>query len=228
MKKIVKTLEPKSLTHYRSTIAHENLENSNIYDDYRYKTKEDCSKNIPGNLRKQLLEEQGYICCYCMSRIGCEDSKIEHFKPQTTHRKLQIDYQNLFVACSGGEGEKGRNQFCDTKKGESELIGIDLLSNVENEIVYHKKAQLIEIHSSDRDIGQDINTLNLNIARLQKNRKEAYDNSLKNLKQKGYSLPTIKKTIAFYQAKNNGKYEPFSQMIVYFLTKKLQSKGATQ
>ena len=64
----------------------------NIYDDFPNKTKEGCENNETDNLRKSLLEEQGYICCYCMSRIDCKNSKIEHFKPQSLHRDKQIDY----------------------------------------------------------------------------------------------------------------------------------------
>ena len=227
LKKIVKTIESENLTRYRSTIARENLEDSNIYDDYPDKTREDCANNIPENLRKQLLEEQGSICCYCMSRISCHHSKIEHFKPQTEYRNLQINYQNLFIACSGGEGLKEKNQFCDTKKGENELVGIDLLSNIENQITYHKKSQAVEIESTNSNISQDIKTLNLNLLHLQKNRKEAYDNSIKNLKRKGYSIQAIKKFISSYQTKHGGKFEPYCQMIIYFLIKKLKSKGIT-
>ncbi len=226
MKKIVKTIEPKSLTKYRSEILHQDLEKSNIYEDFPEKTQEDCKNNIVNNLRKQLLEEQGYICCYCMSRINCDNSKIEHFKPQTKYRNLQIDYRNLFIACGGGTGKKGKYQFCDTKKGEDELEVIDLLHHIENHIQYEKHSQNIAIKSSDRRIQNDIDrVLNLNISLLQKNRKEQYDSFLKKLKTKGYSLSNIQKTLNFYKMKHGDKYEPYCEMIVYFLTKKLKSKG---
>ena len=105
MKEIVKSSEPRSLTTYRSQIPSQNMLDENIYDDFSYKTKEGCKNNEIDNLRKFLLEEQGYICCYCMSRISCDNSKIEHFKPQSPHRDKQIEYSNLFISCNGGEGK---------------------------------------------------------------------------------------------------------------------------
>ena len=226
MKKIIKTKEPKSLTAYRSTISHKNLEDSNIYEDFKEKTKEQCREDRAENLRKQLLQEQGYICCYCMSRIDCDNSKIEHFKPQTKYRKLQIEYQNLFIACSGGEGQKHKNQFCDSKKGEEELHYIELLSSIEKRIVYKKSAKAIAIQSQDKNIDNELNSvLNLHVDVLQKNRKYVYDRVMQNLKSRGYTIANIQKILTYYQEKHNGKFEPYCEMIVYFLRKKLQSKG---
>lgn len=227
LKRIVKTTEPKSLTNYRSTIKHEDLEKSHIYEDFPHKTKEDCDNDISENLRKHLLEEQGYICCYCMSRISCQKSKIEHFKPQTKYRAFQIDYNNLFVACLGGEGQRGRVQFCDTKKGEDEVSAINLLSNLEDDVFYEKAGKdCIVIGSTNSSIEDDINTIiNLNATSLQKSRRETYDRVRQKLQQKKWAISAIRQTIKYYQSKHNGKFEPYCQMIVYFLTKKLKSKG---
>jgi len=225
LKKITKSKEPRTLTAYRSTISHKNLEDSNIYEDFKEKTKEQCREDKADNLRKQLLEEQGYICCYCMSRIDCDHSKIEHFKPQTKNRDLQIDYQNLFIACSGGEGSKAKEQFCDTKKGEKELEYIDLLSPMKS-INYLKGAKNISISSTDESIEKEINdVLNLNVNVLGRNRREVYDRVMKNLKSRGYTTVSIQKALNYYQTQHNGKFEPYCEMVIYFLTKKLKSKG---
>jgi uncharacterized protein (TIGR02646 family) len=227
LKKIVKRNEPRSLTTYRSQIPSQNILDENIYDDFPYKTKEGCKNNETDNLRKSLLEEQGYICCYCMSRISCDNSKIEHFKPQSPHRDKQIEYSNLFISCNDGEGKNSANQHCDTKKGNRELRAIDLLDSIENHIIYNKKADKIEIDSQNDAIKNDLAILNLNVSRLQKNRKESYDNVIQRLKQKGFSIQNIKRILNYYKSKHNGKYEPFCEMIVYFLTKKLKQQGVT-
>ncbi len=225
LKKITKSTEPKSLAAYRSTISHKNLEDSNIYEDFKEKTKEQCREDKSENLRKQLLQEQGYICCYCMSRIDCDNSKIEHFRPQTKNRGIQIDYQNLFIACSGGEGFKAKGQFCDTKKGEKDLNSIDLLSSIEDSVNYTKSAKNISITSNDKSIDKEINDiLNLNVIVLSRNRKEVYDRVMKNLKSRGYTMASIQKALNYYKTKHHGKFEPYCEMIVYFLTKKLKSK----
>ena len=226
MKKIEKTKEPSTLTHYRSSIPHAIMNDSNIYEDFQHKTKQGCKDGDGDNLRKQLLEEQGYICCYCMSRIDCNNSKIEHFKPQTHYRTLQIDYKNLFIACSGGEGSRAKEQYCDTKKGENELKKVNLLSSFDGEISYKKESMRIKIYSNDSDLNSDIEEiLNLNVDILSKNRKQIYDNTISNLKKSGFKPDYIKRTINYFKDKHNGKYEPFCEMIVYFLTKKLKSKG---
>ena len=226
MKRIAKGSEPTTLTSYRSSIPRDSLEDSNIYDDFPDKSREGCQNNSIGNLRKQLLEEQGYICCYCMSRIDCNNSKIEHFKPQSRFRNLQIDYQNLFVSCMGGEGDRKSHQYCDTKKAEIELRAINLLGNIESSINYKKEAKKIVISSDNSDIDNDIDILNLNVDRLTKNRKETYNNIIAKLKEKRFTKPSIRAYIRYYSQKNSGRYEPFCQMVVYFLTKKLNQQGA--
>ena len=227
MKQIKKGKEPKSLTEYRSSITHSELEKDNIYEDFKEKTKEGCNKNENYNLRKQLLEEQGYICCYCMSRIDCNNSKIEHFKSQTKYRKFQIDYQNLFIACLGGEGKSKREQYCDSFKGEKELIDINLLSNIENFIQYSKQGEIL---STNKKIDKELNQiLNLNNKILKRNRKETYQRLIQNLNKKSWTTQTIKQTISKYKNMDlNGKYYEFCEMIIYFLTKKLKQKGVTQ
>ena len=227
MKKITKTTEPSSLTSYRSSIAHERLLDANVYEDYPHKTKQGCSEGDRNNLRLQLLKEQGYICCYCMSRINCENSKIEHLKPQSQFRDKQIDYSNLFIACDGGEGLAQNKQYCDTKKSEIELKAIDFLDNIQDYLKYKKEAQKVIILSNNTDLSDDINTLNLNVDRLAKNRKEAYDKVISSLSIKNFSKNAIKKTLEYYKQMHNGKYEPYCEMIVYFLTKKLRQQGVT-
>lgn len=224
MKEIKKGIEPKTLTQYRSSVLHSQLEKSNIYEDFKEKTKHGCSENESGNLRKQLLEEQGYICCYCMSRIDCHNSKIEHFKPQTKFRKYQIDYQNLFIACNGGEGKRRKEQFCDSFKGEDKLNNINLLSAIEYSIHYSKQG---EVSSNSSQIDDELKSiLNLNNNILKKNRKESYQRLILNLTKNKWTNQIIKNNITKYKGLDaNGKYYEFCEMIVYFLTKKLKQKG---
>ena len=224
MKQIIKGVEPKSLTKYRSSITHNQLAQSNIYEDFKEKTKEGCREDESYNLRKQLLKEQGYICCYCMSRIDCNNSKIEHFRPQSKYKNFQIDYQNLFIACNGGEGKKGKEQHCDSFKGEDKLKDINLLLNIESNIQYSK---LGEIFSSNKKIDKELNgILNLNNSILKKNRRETYKRLIQNINKRGWTTQIIKHDISKYKSMDlNGKYYEFCEMIVYFLTKKLKQKG---
>ena len=181
--------------------------------------------SIKDNIRASLKEEQGYICCYCMSRVEFPNSKIEHFKPRSLFRGQQLEYSNLFVACLGGEGGGKNKQHCDTKKGNDALNYIDLFSSVENDIEYHKDGL---IFSTNINIDDEINSvLNLNYDILKENRKEALEQLMIDLKKLGFSIPNLQRTLKKYKHKNaKGKYRPFCEMVVYFLNKKLKSKGA--
>jgi uncharacterized protein (TIGR02646 family) len=96
---------------------------------------EDLAPDAKRALRDALLEEQGYICCYCGRRIEaddaeqlphggqCEEEKkapiIEHLRPRSQFPELTFDYHNLLACCLGGQGTKPRRLLhCDTKKGD--------------------------------------------------------------------------------------------------------------
>lgn len=56
------------------------------------------------DLKHQMYEEQGGICCYCGLRIF-EDSEgrkqsVEHVVPKSAHRELAGEYKNLLLTCS--------------------------------------------------------------------------------------------------------------------------------
>ncbi len=218
MKQIFKSKEPISLTNYRASISKKDLASLEKFDTAPSKVKDE--------LREQLLEEQGYICCYCMTRVDNRTSKIEHFKPRSNFRSEQLDYHNLFIACLGGEGHTTNQQSCDTKKGNTHLKHINLLVAIETSIEYKKDGC---IYSNNRDIDRELNQiLNLNYELLKNNRKEALNQLLIDLKKRGWNNSNLKSTLKKYKHKNSkGKYRPYCEMIVYFLTKKLKSKGVT-
>lgn len=78
-------------------------------------------KGVKDKIRISLLEEQGYICAYCMRKLRDDSSqvKIEHYIARTEDNEL--DYKNLLAVCKGNEGESLENQTCDTRKGNREI-----------------------------------------------------------------------------------------------------------
>jgi len=215
LKQIIKTKEPRSLTTYRASISKKDLSSLEKFDTAPSKVKDE--------LREQLLQEQGFICCYCMNRVEFRNSKIEHFNPRSLFREEQLDYHNLFIACLGGEGHTSNKQSCDTKKGNNQLKHINLLSDIEKSIEYKKDGF---IYSNNSDIDNELNQiLNLNHKLLKNNRKEALNQLLIDLKKRGWNISTLKSNLEKYKHKNSkGKYRPYCEMIVYFLTKKLKQK----
>lgn len=209
MKKIIKQSEPRSLVKHRSQA------NAN-YDNYPDKD----------DLRKSLLKEQGYICCYCMSRIKLDEMKIEHWQSQTKYASRQLDYKNLVGACMGNQGARPQNQHCDTRKGDSEITinPIEGDKNCENLIKYRPDGK---IYSDDPSINCDLHeTLNLNLGFLKKNRKDALDVVIRKLDEKfsnkTWAKITVQREIDKLNAKDeNGFYDAYCQFIVSYLKSKL-------
>jgi uncharacterized protein (TIGR02646 family) len=52
-----------------------------------------------GVLHQALLNEQGWVCCYCGRGISAQDSHIEHFRPQEHFSHLALDFDNLHASC---------------------------------------------------------------------------------------------------------------------------------
>ncbi|QSV71285.1 MAG: TIGR02646 family protein [Aphanizomenon flos-aquae KM1D3_PB] len=97
MKRIIKGIEPACLLKYRQIERTDCDGYRPNYDGYRPKK--------PLTLKKALLTEQGYICCYCMRRISEDNMEIEHWQPQSKYPELQINYKNLLASCSGNRGK---------------------------------------------------------------------------------------------------------------------------
>jgi len=69
-------------------------------------------RKIKDELKRELVNEQGFICCYCEKRISenicrsIEDdtcSHIEHIKPRSnpSYHEYIFDYNNLVSSCEG-------------------------------------------------------------------------------------------------------------------------------
>jgi len=181
-------------------------------------------------LREFLLEEQGYICCYCMQRISAERMKIEHWKPQSQYTKLQLDYRNLLAACEGNEGNPRQLQHCDTRKGDKEIIinPADSQKNCEQYLKYSSNGR---IYSDDPIIDNDLNNiLNLNTQTLINNRKKALNTVIQELtrikgKKAVWPIQAVYQKIQAYETKEKcKKYKPYCQMIVHFLNKRFRKE----
>lgn len=82
------------------------------------------------DLHDALLQEQGYVCCYCGRSIRREDghladdgtgqpgSHIEHFRPQESYPKLALCYENLHVSCIRARNP-GTPLHCGHAKGNA-------------------------------------------------------------------------------------------------------------
>jgi len=174
-------------------------------------------------LRNKLLQDQGYVCCYCLKQIPekyLPKSKIEHFKSQTGFPELQLEFRNLFIACNGVGNITEKT--CDTKKGGSELNSFNFLtSNLVTLIKYTKNGT---IFSTDNAVKEEINNiLNLNDENLRKAREEIYiaiERIKKRCGSKGNYASSIAKVINEWSTKDhNGRHKSYYAVALYYLNK---------
>lgn len=148
---IKKKKEPKKLTEYRKQLCPK-------------PTYEDMPKEVRSFVLDSLMEEQGFLCAYCMSRIPQANkypsTSIEHWKPQSMISDDQaLNYRNMFAVCNGnrsGYGEK----TCDASRGNKPLTVHPLKPETLSTIKYKSDGV---IYSTDQNINHDLNdNLNLN------------------------------------------------------------------
>lgn len=222
MRRINKSREPRTLRNYRASLSQDQQVSSSAYNNFQHKGKTECNANIRDNLRKKLLEDQGYICCYCMSRISCQNSKIEHFEDQSTNRPLQLQYSNMYIACKGNEGSPHKCQCCDTFKGNSNLAFVNFNNHIESNIKYKKSGH---IYSDITSLNDDIESiLNLNETILKNNRRNMLETLITSMNGhygKRWKKSNVTHEINRYKNKDSsGKLKVYCQMIIYYLTVK--------
>lgn len=76
-----------------------------------------------GEVRCELAQSQGDQCVYCTRTFTpTEDGmRIEHCAPQSQNPDLDLHWNNLLGACTGGEGGPAGHQTCDKRKADSPL-----------------------------------------------------------------------------------------------------------
>ena len=174
-------------------------------------------------LRDSLLQVQGSICCYCMSRIKRESMKIEHWHCQSQYQSEQLDYQNILAACPGNEGRPTADQHCDTRKANSDLTFNPAQHDVEIRLQYLGNGT---IQSTETAFNDEINdVLNLNFSRLKGNRQRAVEAVRQALDKKSgpRTKSQIKSLISRWNsADNDGRRKEFCAVAIYFLKKRLR------
>lgn len=204
-----------------------------------------CNKD---DIRDKLLKEQGHLCAYCMCRIYKDTMKIEHWYPENRLTDQEcLDYSNMLGCCPGhNDGDPGRNDICDTHKGNS-IIGVDprnpdhiarikysskngKISSDDDPISVKYSGEKGISYEDETTLQQDIDkTLNLNenAHYLMQNRKAVLDEVKKFLSKKrkegNWTERDIKKMIQEYeQPDTDGRKKPYAGIVIWYLKKHLK------
>ncbi len=199
MKYIEKIREPQSFTDWKSE------------EDREYK---DLVNPIKSDIKESLLIEQGYICCYCESKILKDTSHIEHFKPKDKDKfpHLQLRYDNLLCSCQK-QLSKGEPRHCGNSKANN-IINISPLDiGCESKFKYSADGK---IYSTDEISKKVIKTLQLNIDKLNSLRASAIETFILDpITFEELSEEESKVFAKAYLNQENGRYGEFHTTIKY-------------
>ena len=173
-------------------------------------------------LKDSLLQEQGYICCYCekslLDKNGNVDGHFEHVLPrsyktengETVGRDQELDYTNIVFSCQK-ETLKEEPRTCGrSKKDWYDPVRFisPLMPDCEGRFVYRPDGEIISKENNDPSTTETISRLNLNEHRLKRSREEAIDEIFAALEEKDFS-DFVQKELS----KNaKGMFRPFWSM----------------
>lgn len=194
MKYINKGEEPTEFTEWKGRTNHRRS----------YKNLGNPTKSI---VKQALMEEQGYICCYCEQALIETDSHIEHFIPQTRDPEKDIEFSNMLCSCQN-QVRRGEPRHCGNLKADQELAISPLDENCEQ---YFKYTYDGYIEPVDEKARTTIETLGLNIDKLNALRKEVIEAFIDD----NLTEDELIKFVSEYLKKVDGKYQPFYTTIKF-------------
>jgi len=174
------------------------------------KTPDVCFESLSGKpkraLRKRLLEDQGYICCYCGCRIADDEhTKIEHIKCQDRYGNLSLEFSNMLAACDGGERDRaGRVRpphqcHCDAKKGNDDIPVSPLDNSIAGLLTYFEDGTVKGTGAGETLI----QTLGLNVQYLVSRRKSVIKEYVENVPE------DLESELQWLRSMHNGEFEEF-------------------
>lgn len=170
-------------------------------------------------LRATLSQNQHELCCYCYGPVE-PGSRIEHIEPRTRENILVWD--NLALACNGGEGLPSQDHHCDKKKGNRKL-----------EVVHPYQRPVLgmarvtssgHLKSYDGPLAErDIETtLSLNARRPVNARKKAIATAVAGLPTRRWSARKLTDTLHLLRARKESI--PYQVWVEQWLKRKIASR----
>jgi len=208
--------------------------------------KNDKSKGdyIRDEVLTSLLEEQGYICAYCMRQIDLLNATLEHIVGQNyiengkeVGKKLQIDYDNFLAVCKGDSCkdtlhcDKSRANYQKDRPLFANPLKNTIVQNIkfsDKGAIYYKdfvaieKISQLKNHTTldeDSNVRYDLHeTLNLNCQSL-KDRREAIIKSIKKLSDNGENKDKLRKILSKFESRHGNEYDAFCEVAIKYINK---------
>jgi uncharacterized protein (TIGR02646 family) len=210
MKHIQKSREPDSLTKWKQKLG------SRIPDWKSF------AKGVKDDVYFSLLQEQGYICCYCGRPIARKQCHIEHYRPKSVYKQLTFEYTNLIASCQGEDEDRPRVPVhCGHKKQawfDEELMISPLDPNCPDYFKYSGSGEILPTDDPQKQASAKITIqkLALDINKLRKLRRAAIDAVLQ--ATNGLTGAEIQLLAQAYDKQDSGgRFTPFSAAITYTL-----------
>lgn len=197
MKHIVKGSEPQAFTTWKKRADAD-------YSNLQGRTK--------GIVKRALLKDQGWICCYCEQRVETNDSHIEHLRPQSAAGVDPLDYDNMLCSCIRdlSEKEPGDPLHCGHKKSNETIPISPLNPGCEARFSFAGDGSISAKRKGDQATAETIETLGLDIRKLRDYRKKAIDGLLAD----SLSKQELKTLVAKYlEQDGEGRFNPFHSTI---------------
>ncbi len=183
-------------------------------------------------IKQSLLEEQGFICAYCMKRV--ETVRIEHWYPQNCEidpekgKKLSIEYPNFLGVCMGYiyiDHDNKSDPHCEANRGNI-LLTVDPQN--QNTVSKIQFTEIGSIFSTHEQINKDLDiTLNLNVGILKEKREKVWkgiENAVLIKIKRNPKINVLREELAKFKEKEDGKYREYCQVAIYYLQKELRKE----
>jgi uncharacterized protein (TIGR02646 family) len=206
MKYIQKGTEPQELTDWKA-LADESWQPS--YDL--------LSGNEKRALKAALMMEQGFICCYCESRLTDADSHIEHLQPKSMPEVDALSFANMLCSCQSNL-QPGEPRHCGNLKGnwyDANLLISPLDPNCESRFAFLANGEILAARNGDKGASETITRLGLGIPKLNALRREAIEPFL----DPQLSMEDVARlTQGYLQPDPNGIFAEFFTTVRYLFT----------
>ena len=198
-------------------------------------TKNDNSKTPKVTTRtdilKDLLEEQGFLCAYCMRKISLENADIEHVigqsyvdaKGRSIGKDEDTNYDNMLAVCHGNFCLN--DTHCDSSRSKYQakepLLDISPLNKLQMSNIKFTQSGRIYYEKLDAQtpINDNLNRiLNLNCNTIVEMRGKIIKLVKRSLVKHKFDKKFVQKELEYWETRGDA-YRPFCQVAIFELRK---------